>query len=107
MSMLPYEEAEGFEWDAGNIMKIWDSHQVRPSECEQVFANAPFGGRPDKKHSELEERHFVFGKTNEGRLLTVIYTIRGKLIRVVNAMPMSRRERRNYAEAIAARTKIQ
>ena len=76
---LPYEEIESFEWDAGNILKIWDSHQVRPSECEEVFANGPFGGRPDIKHSTTEERHFAFGATNEGRLLTVIYTIRGRL----------------------------
>ena len=104
--MLPYEQDEGFEWDAGNILKIWDSHQVRPSECEQVFFNGPFGGRPDEKHSQTEERHLVLGQTNEGRLLTVIYTIRGKLIRVVNAWPMSRKDRRIYAEAIASRTRI-
>ncbi len=82
-------------------LKIWDSHQVRPSECEQVFLNGPFGGRPDLKHSEREERHFAFGRTNEGRLLTVIYTMRDGRLRVVNAWPMSRKERRNYAEAIA------
>ncbi|HZK77209.1 MAG TPA: BrnT family toxin [Candidatus Kapabacteria bacterium] len=103
---LPYEGAEGFEWDRGNILKIWDSHQVHPSECELVFANGPFGGRPDSKHSATEERHFAFGATNEGRLLTVIYTIRGRLLRVVNAWPMSRKERRNYAEAIAFHTRI-
>ncbi|HEX5317280.1 MAG TPA: BrnT family toxin, partial [Candidatus Kapabacteria bacterium] len=81
-------------------------HQVRPSECEEVFANLPFGGRPDIKHSSSEERHFAFGRTNEGRLLTVIYTIRGKLVRVVNAWPMSRKERRNYDEAITSRSGI-
>ncbi len=104
--MLPFQEADGFEWDNGNILKIWDSHQVRTSECEEVFANVPFGGRPDPKHSENEERNFAFGSTNEARLLTVIYTIRGRRIRVVNAWPMSRKERRNYAEAIASHTRI-
>jgi uncharacterized DUF497 family protein len=104
--MLPFKEAEGFEWDNGNILKIWDSHQVRPSECEEIFANGPFGGRPDLKHSSDENRHFVFGRTNEGRLLTVIYTVRERLVRVVNAWPMSRKERKNYAEAIASHTRI-
>ena len=98
--MLPFEQPRGFEWDVGNILKIWDSHKVRPSECEEVFFSQPFGGTPDVKHSETEERHFAFGTTNEGRLLTVTYTMRKERLRVVNAWPMSRKERRNYAEAI-------
>jgi uncharacterized DUF497 family protein len=102
--MLPFEEVTGFDWDAGNILKIWDAHKVRPSECEQVFKNEPFGGKPDEKHSKVEERHFVFGRTNEKRLLTVVYTIRSGLIRVISARPMSRKERKDYAETIAANT---
>jgi uncharacterized DUF497 family protein len=102
--MLPFEKAIGFDWDSGNLLKVWDSHQVLPSECEEVFANLPFGGRPDIKHSSKEERYFVFGKTNEGRLLTVVCTMRNRLIRVLATWPMSRKERRNYAEAITSHT---
>ncbi len=104
MNSFPFEDVEGFDWDAGNILKIWDAHKVRPSECEQIFQNGPFGGKPDEKHSAEEERHFVFGSTNERRLLTVVYTIRRRLIRVISARPMSRNERKDYAEAIAANT---
>jgi hypothetical protein len=82
------------------MLKAWDSHQVRPSECEDVFGNAPFGGTPTTKHETDEERHIVYGKTNEGRLLTVVYTMRGDLIRVISHRPMSRKERKEYAEAI-------
>ena len=98
--MLPYEEAEGFDWDSGNLLKVWDTHKVRPSECEEVFANRPFGSKP-ANDTPIEERHLVFGKTNEGRLLAVVYTMRDRLIRVISPRPMSRKERREYAEAIA------
>ncbi len=66
--MLPYREADGFEWDSGNLLKVWDTHKALPSECQQLFANNPFGGRPDEKHSADEKRNIVYGKTNEGRL---------------------------------------
>jgi len=102
--MLPFEEAEGFDWDSGNVLKVWDKHKVLPSECEQVFANTTFGGRPDKNHSARENRHILFGKTNEGRLLTVVDTIRKGKIRVISPRPMSRKEREKYEQAIAANT---
>jgi len=102
--MLPYKEAEGFEWDSGNLLKVWDTHKVLPSECEEVFANNPFGGRPDVKHSADEKRHILYGKTNQGRLLTVVYTIRNGRIRVISPRPMNQKERKEYAEAIAANT---
>jgi uncharacterized protein len=100
--MLPFEKAKGFDWDAGNLLKVWDSHKVRPSECEEVFGNAPFGGTPTTKHETAEDRHIVYGNTNEGRLLTVVYTMRGDLIRVISPRPMSQKERKEYAEAIAS-----
>jgi uncharacterized DUF497 family protein len=99
--MQPYEDAVGFDWNSGNLLKVWDTHLVRPSECEEVFANRPFGGAPAKDTAK-EERHLVFGKTNEGRLLAVVYTMRNRLIRVISPRPMSRKERKEYAEAIAA-----
>ena len=102
--MLPYKEANGFDWDAGNLLKVWDTHNVLPSECEEVFANNPLGGRPDEKHSAGEERHILYGKTNQGRLLMVVYTIRNGKIRVISPRPMNQKERKEYAEAIAANT---
>ena len=102
--MLPYEEAEGFDWDSGNLLKVWDTHKVLPSECEEVFANSPFGGRPDDKHSGHETRHILYGKTNQGRLLMVVYTIRNRKIRVISSRPMNQKERKDYAETIAANT---
>jgi len=89
----------GFEWDAGNAEKNWELHQVSKAECEQVFFNRPIRVAPDEKHSEQEPRRAVLGQTNAGRLLSVVFTIRGALVRVISARDMSRNERRLYEQA--------
>jgi len=93
--------ATGFEWDAGNATKNWARHAVSQSECEQLFFNAPLVLAPDESHSPSEDRWFALGQTDAGRLLFAVFTLRGSLIRVISARPMSRREREVYANAEA------
>jgi len=50
----------------------------------------------DYKHSIYEKRWAAFGKTDYGRKLTVIFTIRGNLIRVISARDMNQKERNFY-----------
>jgi len=83
----------GFQWDDGNADKNWELHQVSLGEAEQTFFNRPIVVAPDKKHSEKELRFAALGKTDAHRLLTIIFTIRGNLVRVISARDMSRRER--------------
>ena len=85
--------ATGFEWDAGNAAKSWSKHQVTQPECEQVFFNAPLVLAADPDHSGAEARFFALGRTDAGRRLLVVFTLRGTLVRVISARPMSRRER--------------
>lgn len=92
-------ECSGLEWDAGNSDKNWQLHQVTQAECEQVFFNRPILVAPDATHSQRERRYAALGRTNAGRLLTVIFAIRDTLIRVISARDMSRRERRTYEQA--------
>ena len=88
----------GFQWDTGNDSKTWTRHAVAREECEQLFFNQPFLIADDIKHSGKETRCFALGHTNDDRLLMVVFTIRRSLIRVISARPMSRTERRIYAE---------
>ncbi|MEE9446452.1 MAG: BrnT family toxin [Arenicellales bacterium] len=90
------KECIGFEWDAGNAEKNWLSHQVTKSECEQVFFNQPLLIGNDVKHSENEVRYYALGKTDEERKLFIVFTIREKLIRVISARDMSKKEKRVY-----------
>ncbi len=88
--------AEGFEWDSGNAPKIWERHEVTPGEAEQIFFNQPLIVIADAKHSKAEQRFYVLGQTDSGRWLFTVFTMRKKLIRVISARDMSRRERREY-----------
>jgi uncharacterized DUF497 family protein len=89
----------GFEWDAGNIDKNWERHQVSAAECEQAFFQRPVLIASDPEHSQTEPRFAALGHTAAGRLLSIVFTTRGTLIRVISARPMSRRERRLYERA--------
>ncbi len=86
----------GFQWDDHNSLKNWDKHKVSQSECEQVFFNLPLLAGDDKKHSSKELRYYSLGRTDEGRYLFVIFTVRVNRIRVISARGMSRKEKREY-----------
>mgnify|MGYP001608230877 CR=1 FL=1 len=83
---------EGFEWDRGNLEHI-KIHDVSYRECEDAFLNKPFIVNEDKTHSKIEERFQALGRTNNGRLLFVSFTIRNNKVRVVSARDQNRKER--------------
>jgi uncharacterized protein len=91
-------QCTGFQWDGGNADKNWALHQVSQSACEQVFFNRPVLVAPDVEHSEREARFAALGRTNAGRRLTIVFTVRGTLVRIISARDMSRRERRMYEQ---------
>jgi uncharacterized DUF497 family protein len=97
---------EGFEWDEGNIRKNWERHRVSHIECEEIFFNSPIIVRRDTPHSIGEDRHFVLGRTDSGRLLLVVFTVRGTKIRVISARDMNRKEGKIY-EQTEEDTKVQ
>ncbi len=89
----------GFDWDGGNKGKNWAKHKVSDTECEEVFFNIPLVVFPDRVHSKTEERYYVLGKTNSGRSLFLVFTVRGDKIRVISARDMTKKERRRYHES--------
>jgi uncharacterized DUF497 family protein len=91
-----FDQFIGFQWDEGNINKNLYKHKVENWECEQIYFNDPLIILDDFKHSYSEKRWAAFGKTDAGRLLTVIFTKRGSLIRVISARDMKRKERIFY-----------
>ncbi len=88
---------EGFAWDNGNSRKNERKHGVTDREAEEIFFNKPLiVTRSSKGGPEL--RYAALGKTYGSRLLTVVFTVRARKIRVVSARPMSRNERKLYEE---------
>lgn len=90
------KKCEEFEWDKGNELKNWEAHSVKRTEAEQVFFNHPL--LVFDTYSQNDEKRFLaLGVTSSGRFLTIIFTIRKKkLIRVISARDMSRKERKAY-----------
>jgi len=89
----------GFQWDEGNSHKNWINHRVSTFECEQLFFNQPFVAAEDVAHSRVEPRFYVLGRTDGGRLLFIVFTIRSQQIRVISARDMNRKERKVYEQA--------
>ena len=96
MSLFDGGKITGFQWDAGNRAKNEAKHLVQCHEVEELFQNDPVILRPQT--SKSEERWTAYGHTDDGRLLTVVFTVRGSLLRPISARPMSRPERKDYAK---------
>ena len=86
-----------FDWDKHNQYKNLIKHKVNYKESEQVLFNEP-KITIDIKHSTKEKRFTAFGITDEKRPLYITFTIRNKKIRIISARPMSKNERKYYAQ---------
>lgn len=95
--MFDLQKIEGFDWDTGNARKS-EKHRVTQGEAEQIFFNEPLLVLPDEKHSHSESRFHALGKTSEGRLLHITFTLRYEetKIRVISARDMHYKERNYY-----------
>jgi uncharacterized DUF497 family protein len=89
-----FQDIEGFQWDEANASKNWTRHHVTQTEAEQVILNRPVVVTDARVG--VEARWFAFDRTDGDRLLTVVFTIRGPLLRVISARPMSGPERKSY-----------
>ena len=98
--MIDLERITGFDWDDGNARKN-DKHGVGQAQAEEIFFNQPLLMLDDLLHREQEARYDALGKTLDGRLLHVSFTLRGggTLIRVISARDMHRKERSVYEQA--------
>ncbi|MBN9249728.1 MAG: hypothetical protein BGO03_17615 [Mesorhizobium sp. 61-13] len=99
--MIDWNRIEGFDWDAGNSRKNAEKHDVGQAETEEVFFNEPLLIVDDERHSQSEPRYHALGHTEAGRLLHITFTLRqhDRLIRVISARDMHRKERAIYEQA--------
>lgn len=88
-----------FDWDEDNEPKLWERHQVSADEAEEVFFN-PNVVRSARKlgrtHSR-EERYYLFGRTDAGRPLFLVFLFGGPVgpttrVRVFSARTLERHE---------------
>jgi uncharacterized DUF497 family protein len=89
-------EVSGFDWDEGNIDKNKRKHNLDKWQIEEVFFNEPFLIYEDFGHSNKEYRWYALGKTDNELKLMVVFTVRNKLIRIISARKMNKKERAYY-----------
>ena len=85
-----------FEWDTGKAEANLRKHQVSFDEAQTVFTDDFSIAIPDPDHSNQEDRLIIIGMSIHHRLLVVIYTERGKRIRLIGARKATRTEHKKY-----------
>jgi uncharacterized protein len=93
----------GFDWDAGNREKC-RKHGVSLAAIEALF-HRPVALYRDQAHSRDEERFKAIGKTDAGRSVVIVFTIRQRagesFVRPISARFMHTKEIANYEEEAA------
>ena len=96
-------EIAGFDWDDGNRSKC-QKHGVSQAAIESVF-RSPIAVLPDPLHSKSEERFKAIGRSDAGRLIFFVFTLRtrrGKrLVRPISARFMHKKEVEHYEKETA------
>ncbi len=85
-----------FEWDADKAEANLRKHKVSFDEAQTVFTDDFSVAIYDPDHSDKEERLIIIGMSSKRRLLVVIYTERGKKIRLISARKATHAEHKKY-----------
>jgi uncharacterized protein len=87
-----------FGWDQRKAESNLAKHRVSFEEAATVFGDALGRILGDPRHSIDEERFVLLGLSQRHRLLAVMFSARGEVIRIISARRATRRERRDYEE---------
>ena len=80
-----------FEWDDGNELHLSLGHGIEPDEAEEVFARTPLFRKTKYEH------YAAFGPTLAGRLLVIVFELKGRgLARPITGWDMTTAERRYF-----------
>lgn len=84
-----------FEWDEDKAQRNLDKHGITFAGALAVFQDPRRIERSDLRWDYGEERVQVIGQS-KGRVLFVVYTRRGDVIRLISARRANRNERKAY-----------
>ena len=88
-----------YEWDPEKARRNFKKHGVRLSDAVTAFEDERALTIRDA-YSDDEERWITLGVDACGRLLVLVYTWRGKRLRLISARRATSRERRQYEEGL-------
>lgn len=85
-----------FEWDDEKAQKNLVKHGVTFLDASTVFGDVKALRVFDVKHSQVEDRWLIIGKSVSGYILVVVYTERYPNIRIISARRANLNEREKY-----------
>jgi len=88
-----------FRWDAWKAAANLKKHGIDFHEAATVLNDTLSTTFPDHEHSGSERRSVTVGMSSRGRILVVVHTEHGNMIRIISARRATRHERRFYEEA--------
>jgi len=86
-------------WDPEKAEQNYRKHKVRFSDAEPVLFDPMALSREDQSADD-EQRFVAIGTDALGRVLVVVYTYRGRDIRLISARRATKNERKSYEEGI-------
>jgi len=87
-----------FRWDPKKAASNLRKHGVDFHEAASVLDDSLSTTFPDPGHSVRGMQHLTIGASAGGRVLVVVHTEEGEVVRIISARPATRRERRFYEE---------
>ena len=87
-----------FRWDSGKAAGNLKKHGIDFHEAATVLDDTLSTTFPDEEHSRFELRFVTVGMSSRGRILVVVHTEHGNMIRIISARGATRHERRFYEE---------
>jgi len=88
---------DDFAWDDAKAAQNYTDHGVTFEAAKAVFKD-PFAiERLDDRENYGEDRYVILGMV-DGRILSVVYTMRNGTIRIISARGAEPHERRRYHE---------
>lgn len=85
-----------FEWDSVKSKTNKEKHRITFEEASSVFGDENSLTIDDVAHSRYERREITIGKSVNNQVLVVVYTVRGKNIRIISARKANQKEKAQY-----------
>jgi uncharacterized DUF497 family protein len=87
-----------FEWDERKSAANLRKHGVAFSDAITVLSSDDRAITLFEETAGNEERYVTIGTDALGRILVVVYTVRGRYVRIISARRANKRERKEYEQ---------
>ena len=88
-----------FEWEGDKAQRTIKRHDVTFEEAAGAFDDEFAYIFEDETHSLDEPRELLIGYSKRNRLLLIVFTQRGSLVRLISARRVDGKERKLYEQA--------